>query len=124
MVTVRCTPGAGLRVAVTALAPPASVIAAGVSTTASTGAASSSSITSMRSAGFPTPAPPVTVAPTSTCLCGVTRLSLRAVIVTTPMLSVFPAATLSTLVLSVKSVAVAGGTAVAVTVTVAAAAAA
>ena len=59
------------------------------------------------------------VAETRTCLFGVSTLLLTAVIVTTPVLVVAPAAMVSTLfVLSVKSSATAGEIAVASTVTV------
>ena len=88
------------------------------SASASTGATSSSRMVSVRAAGAARPLPPVTVPATCTCLCPV-PLSSRAVMVTAPVLTVFPAAMISTLfVLSVKPAGVAGGTAVAATVTV------
>ena len=93
-----------LSVAVTAAAPPFSIIDAGVITRAAVGAASSSPIVSVTPGGFATPLPPAAAPDTVTRLSGATTGLSAAVTVTTPVLVVAPAAMVSVLSgLSVKS---------------------
>ena len=85
----------------------------------SAGAASSSAMVSVASAGSATPLAPETAAETVSCLSGSSFALSNAVIVTAPTLAVAPAAMVSvTPELSVKSAATAGATAVADTVSI------
>ena len=85
----------------------------------SAGAASSSAMVSVASAGSATPLAPETAAETVSCLSGSSFALSTAVIVTAPALAVAPAAMVSvTPELSVKSAATAGATAVADTVSI------
>ena len=110
--------------AVTVLDPPLSDIEAELSSRVTVGTPSSSVMVSVLLAGFDTP-PPLDVADTVTVLFGASTLLLTAVIVTVPVLAVLPAAIVRSLFVDrLKSLLVAGLTALAETVTVTAALAA
>ena len=108
-----------LSVAVTVVESPFSEIESALKTRVTVGVASSSVIVRVLSAGFATPRPPDAVADTVTDLSGASTALFTALILTVPVLVVAPAAIVSvSFVLSVKSEATAGDTAVADTVTV------
>ena len=108
-----------LSVAVTVVESPFSEIDDGLSTSDTVGVASSSVIVRVRLDGADTPRPPVTVADTVTDLFGASTALFTALILTVRVLVVAPAAIVSvSLLLSVKSEATAGETAVADTTSV------
>ena len=111
---------APLSVAVTPVEPRASPIAAAPSASITAGIASSSMMASCSAAGAVAPLPPVTVAVTSTSLFAACTSLFTEVMVTVPVLSVWPAVMVSpTLALRLKSLACAGATGAAATVTIA-----
>ena len=83
-VTVTGSLDVGLRTAVTVLTPPFSPIRAGVNTSVTAGAPSSSMIFSIFGIGGSAPLPPVTVPVTSTVRFGPSKVSSSAVIFTIP----------------------------------------
>ena len=108
-----------LSVAVTVVESPFSEIEAGLSTSDTVGVASSSLIVKVWSAGFATPLPPDAVADTVTDLSGASTRLFTPLIVTVRVLVVAPAAIVKvSFVLSVKSSATVGETAVADTTSV------
>ena len=117
-VTVATSPDAALRVAVTVLTPPFSLIEDGVSTRLTAGPTSSSVIVSVCGDGSDNPFPPEAKPETVTVLSGASTALSTAVNVTAPVLVVAPAAIVSVVPLCVKSPATAGETGVADTVTV------
>ena len=94
ILTVTGSLAGGLRVAVTVLTPPSSPIRAGVSTSVTAGAPSSSMIFSIRGSGANT-LPSVTVPVTSTVWFGSSRVSSKAIIVTVPTLESSPTSIVS-----------------------------
>ena len=88
----------------TVVSPPFSAIDAADSDSATPGAASSSARVSVTSSGSDAPSPPSTVAETVTSLSGASVSSSDAVMVTTPVLAVLPAAIVSFVPVCVKSV--------------------
>ena len=120
-ITVTAALDARDSVAVTLLVPPFSDIEVELSSSVTVGVPSSSVMVSVLLAGFDT-LPPLATPDTVTVLFGASTLLLVAVIVTVPVLAVEPAAIVRTLLfVIVKSLLVAGLTAVAETVTVTAA---
>ena len=87
-VTVADSPDAALRVAVTVLTPPFSLIEDGVSTRLTAGAPSSSVIVSVCGDGSDTPLPPEADPDTVTVLSGASTALSTAVTVTVPVLVV------------------------------------
>ena len=104
-------------VTVTVAVPPFSAIVAGSTSSVSSGASSSSMIVSVASAGAATPSSDTTP-DTRSVLSAVSTPLFTAVIVTSPVLSVAPAAKLSVPPDSAKSPATAGASGAAATVTV------
>ena len=107
-------------VAVTVDTSPFSRIDGGMSTRAAVAVASSSASVSVASAGAATPWPPVAVPETVTVLFAASTSLFTAATVTRPVLTVAPAAIVSSVPVCVKSPATAGDTAAVATVTVAA----
>ena len=121
-VTVVSALDAWVNVAVNVVVPPSSEIARSATISITPGAASSSRIVSVTSAGDATPLSPPTVADTVTSLSGASTVLSTAVTVTAPVLVVAPAAMVSVFVLDrLKSVSAAFVPAVAATVSVTAA---
>ena len=111
---------APLSVAVTPVEPPSSPMSSAPSASVTAGTASSSMMASCSAGGAVAPLPPVTVAVTSTALSGACTSLFTEVMVTVPVLSVWPAVMVSpTFAPRLKSLACAGATAAAATARIA-----